>query len=61
VLGKLRHLLGESLHQGLTNVEGRKVDINELTISGERGVAGAQASPWQVYPPRSGSCGGEES
>ncbi len=31
--------------QGLVNVEGRNVDINEFTISGGRDIAGAQASP----------------
>jgi hypothetical protein len=36
VLGKLRRFLAESFHQGLAIVEGRKVDINELTISLER-------------------------
>jgi hypothetical protein len=36
MLGKLRHFLGESFHQGLAKAEGRKVDVNELTISRER-------------------------
>jgi hypothetical protein len=35
MLGKLRRYLGEPFHQGLANVEGRKVDINELTNSPE--------------------------
>ncbi len=35
MLGKLRRFLGEPFHQGLAYVEGRKVDLNELTISRE--------------------------
>ncbi len=44
--GELRYLLGEYIRQGLVYVRGRKVKINELTISRERDVVGAQAFPW---------------
>jgi hypothetical protein len=54
LLGKLRHFLGESFLQGLANMEGRKVDINELTISLELYAGEAQAYTERVYPSGSG-------
>ncbi len=45
MLGKLRRFLNESFHQGLANIEGRKVDIYELTISWEHVCWEAQAFP----------------
>ncbi len=41
MLGKLRRFLGEPFHQGLANIELRKVDVNELTISREHACWGS--------------------
>jgi hypothetical protein len=36
MLGKLWHILSESIQQGLAKAEGKKVDIDDLKISRER-------------------------
>jgi hypothetical protein len=46
MLWELRHFLGESFHQGLAYAEGRKVDINELTISLARVCCGSSGISW---------------
>jgi hypothetical protein len=52
MLGKLRRFLGEPFHQGLANVEWRKDDINELTISLARVCCGSSGISWESLSTR---------
>ncbi len=42
------------MSQGLAKAEGRKVGLNELTISLERVCWGSSDISWAIYPPGSG-------
>jgi hypothetical protein len=50
--GKLRRFLGEPFHQGLANVEARKVDINELTIGRMHICWGSSVISWACLSAR---------
>ncbi len=60
MLGKLRRFLGDSFLQGLANEQGRKVDINELTISREHACWGSSGVSLVSPSPGSSLCEGKE-